>query len=94
MLLRYQIAKENMPLFSSGKMDAYCAPIDKALEKGGKAGAAAFSSALEVLDKVGMVSRDRRKGQRYSEELLKAVKRVGKKATGASPKRRRAASGE
>ena len=33
MLLRYQMAGGSMPGFDSGKIETYCKPIDKALER-------------------------------------------------------------
>ena len=82
MLLRYQMAGGSMPGFDSGKIETYCKPIDKALEKGGKASAPPFINAVEVIEKVGEVSRDRRKGQRYTEEILREVKSKFKKKLG------------
>lgn len=83
MILKYLTAGVDMPRLESPKIEGYCAKIDTVLAKGGKASAPPFEAAAKIIDQVGTVTRDRRKGQRYTEELkstaIKASKKTRKK---------------
>lgn len=69
MLVRYLVAGPDMPRTDSSKIDKYCETIDETLSKGGKASAPPFLQAARILEEVGQVTRDRRKGQPYTDEL-------------------------
>lgn len=69
MLVRYLVAGPEMPRLDSNKIERYCETIDEALSKGGKASAPPFLQAALILDAVGEVTRDKRKGQPYTEDM-------------------------
>lgn len=73
MIVRYLIAGPDMPRLDSSKIEKYCDVIDDVLSKGGRASAPPFMKATEIIDKVGTVTRDRRKREPYTEELRKAA---------------------
>jgi hypothetical protein len=79
MILRYLTAGGDMPRLESSKIEGYCTKIDTVLAKGGKASAPPFEAAAKIIDHVGMVTRDRRKGQRYTDELKNAAIKASKK---------------
>lgn len=80
MLVRYLIAGPEMPRLESPKIDKYCDAIDEALTKGGKAAAPPFVEAGKIIDRVGPVTRDRRKGQPYTDELKDLAKKAFKRS--------------
>lgn len=69
MLVRYLVAGPDMPRLESSKIEKYCETIDEALSKGGKASAPPFLEAALILDEVGVATRDKRKGQPYTDDL-------------------------
>lgn len=73
MLLRHLVAGSEMPRFDSKNIEKYCAQMDTVLAKGGKASAPPFLECIKVIDEVGDVSRDKRKGKPYTDELKRAV---------------------
>jgi hypothetical protein len=79
MMVRYLIAGPDMPRLDSNKIEKYCDAIDEALSKGGKASAPPFLEAGAILDTVGEGTRDKRKGQPYTEDLKARVIAVYKK---------------
>jgi hypothetical protein len=86
MVMKYLIGGSSVPRLESGKIESYCERIDTALAKGGKASIAQFETAAKIVNSVGPVTRDRRKGQKYTDELKEAtatyvqgLKRHGKK---------------
>ena len=76
MLFRYLVAGPEMPRFESSKMDRYCEQLDKALAIGGKASAPPFLECAKILERVGAVTRDKRKGLPYTESLIEAAKKT------------------
>jgi hypothetical protein len=73
MLLRYLIAGSDMPRFDSKNIEKYCAQIDAVFSQGGKASAPPFLECIKIIDQIGEVSRDRRRGKPYTDELKQAV---------------------
>lgn len=81
MLVKYLVAGPETPKLENGRIEAYCEKIEDALGKGGKASAPPFLDAAKILEHVGMASRDRRKGQPYSDEIkIEAIKIYKKRA--------------
>lgn len=76
MLVRYLVAGDDLPRLESTRIEGYCAKIDAALAKGGRACAPPFLTAVKIIDRLGAVTRDRRKGQRYSDELKSEARRT------------------
>lgn len=64
---------EDMPRLESPKIEDYCGTIEKALKTGGKAALPPFEDAIRIIKRVGLTSRDRRKGQPYTDELKAAA---------------------
>jgi hypothetical protein len=64
---------EDMPRLESPKIEDYCGTIEKALKTGGKAALPPFEDAIKIIKRVGLTSRDRRKGQPYTDELKAAA---------------------
>jgi hypothetical protein len=90
MLLRLLKAGPDMPRFDSGKIEKYCATLDAVLSKGGKASAPPFLECVKILDGAGDVTRDKRKGQRYTQTISKLAAKArepAKTAAAASKKR-------
>lgn len=79
MIVKYLEAGSEVPRLESSKIEQYCAKIDAVLAKGGKASAPPFEAAARIIEQVGLVTRDRRKGQRYTDELKAAAIRASKK---------------
>lgn len=75
MAMRYQVGGKDMPPLGSPKLDKYCKPILDVLEAGGKASAPPFLEAAKVLDSLGPSTRDRLKGQRFTDDLKAKVTR-------------------
>jgi hypothetical protein len=73
MLVKYLTAGGETPRLESPKIENYAAKIDRSVEMGGKASAAPFLQAVDIIESVGTVTRDRRKVQRYTDELKKAA---------------------
>jgi hypothetical protein len=73
MAVKYLIAGKDVPRLESSKIEAYCDRIDSALAKGGRISLAPFQTAARLVDNIGSVTRDRRKGQPYTEDLKSAA---------------------
>ena len=73
MLVKYLTAGSDTPRLESPKIESYSAKIDKAVGMGGKASADPFLQAVEIIEAVGTVTRDRRKVQKYTDELKRAA---------------------
>lgn len=73
MLLRHLIAGPDAPRFDSGKFDKYCAALDSVLSEGGKLSAPPFLKCTEIIDGLQSATRDIRKGNRYTADLIKAA---------------------
>lgn len=69
MAVKYRIGGKVVPPLNSPKIERYCKPILDALEAGGKASAPPFLEAASEIDALGPATRDRVKGQRFTEEL-------------------------
>jgi hypothetical protein len=76
MIVRYLYGGPEMPRLDSQKIENYCAKIDSVLVRGGKASAPPFQEAARIIEQIGVVTRDRRKGQKYTDELREAALRT------------------
>jgi len=68
MAMKYGISGKTPNLNSNG-LEVYCQKILTALESGGKASATPFIQAKDLLDSLGTASRDRLKGQVYTDAI-------------------------
>lgn len=69
MILKYLLGGAKAPRFESGKIEDFCSRIDRAFAKGGSASAPPFQTATTIIDKIGDVTRNRRKTQKYTDEV-------------------------
>jgi hypothetical protein len=83
MMVRYLVAGDDMPRLESSRIEGYCAKIDAMLAKGGRACAPPFLTAVKIIERLGTVTRDRRKGQRYTDELKAEARRTFKRQAAA-----------
>lgn len=84
MLLKYLLAGSDAPGLAHRKFDDYCEKMVREIASGGKQSAPPYMEAVEIIKKVGEVSRDRLKGSRYAEELQTAARLAFKAKTSSS----------
>jgi hypothetical protein len=69
MILKVLIVGDEASGLSSKRLDGYCDKIIQAIAVGGRQSAPPFNEAITIIDKSGPVTRDRRKGKPYTDEL-------------------------
>lgn len=73
MVLKYQIAGDQQPQLSSGKIEKYCDKILQVVTQGGKSAVPAFANAVKFVQDLGPVSEDRLKRRAYLNEIKKKL---------------------
>ena len=75
-LVKYLALGDTSPMNESPKLDKSCKVIEALLVKGGTAAAQVFVEAAQIIDEVGLVTPDKRKGKPYTDSLVKlAIKK-------------------
>ncbi len=73
MILKYQVCGKKQPQLTSRKLEDYCQKLLAAVSPKGKDESALFNRAIEVINSIGLPTKDRLKRQAYSLEIKKAL---------------------